>query len=343
MRITLTRGFIAAGLAALALTQTAAAASPARLLAKFQPVTQFAPGETYRATAVETFVSDSTLEALAGPNLLTDWVLVDPNPNPSSLPTSSPPLFRLNQQPCTAATDLAGAAGCYASSWNAHGAPPPNVVYGRVAPVADKIVLQYWFFYYNNFYVYPFSFPGLPLGSIWQEHEGDWEVVNVVLSAADESPLYVGYSQHCTGERRAWASTPRWRGTHPRVKVALGSHANYFSTGLHPIAVECIPPAAVQLLQQNGLPLPADVTGNGASSGPAAFGAETTSISRLTSVSAPWLAFPGFWGELEYFKSPVPIGNPPSLILPAGRAPVGPALHTVWQNPLATLAGWPVG
>jgi hypothetical protein len=40
-----------------------------------------------------------------------------------------------------------------------------------------------------------------PPGTIWQSHEGDWEVVNVVLSAAGE-PLLVGLSQHCSGETR---------------------------------------------------------------------------------------------------------------------------------------------
>ena len=33
-------------------------------------------------------------------------------------------------------------------------------------------------------------------------------------------PEMVGYSQHCTGERRAWGDTPRWQGsTHPVVDV----------------------------------------------------------------------------------------------------------------------------
>ena len=114
MRVSLLRALLAAFLAALALAQVAAAASPTRLLAKFQPVTQFTPGESFRPTTIETFVSDSVLEALTGPNLLTDWAVVDPTPESNSLPTSSPTLMRLNQQPCSpaASSDCRNSHGC---------------------------------------------------------------------------------------------------------------------------------------------------------------------------------------------------------------------------------------
>jgi hypothetical protein len=319
---------LAVSLASLAFSGIAEAASPARLLAKYQPVTQFSPGESFRPTTIETFVSDSRLERLVA--LPNTWAVVEASPDPALLPGPGTGIWRLNQASCSPADGVSGAA-CAAGEWIADGAP--NAVYGRVAPAGDKIVVQYWLFYYDNFYSYPF----LPLGAIWQAHEGDWEVVNVVLSAEDEEPLYVGYSQHCTGERRVWSKTPRWRGTHPRVRVALGSHANHFSVGLHPIAVQCIPPAAVQLLHENGLPLPADVVGNGALAGPAALGNEPTSVRMLTAASAPWLSFPGFWGEGEYLHAPS-LGT-----VPFGPSPVGPALHAVWQDPLGTLATWPEG
>jgi hypothetical protein len=60
----------------------------------------------------------------------------------------------------------------------------------------------------------------------------------------------VGDSQHCTGERRRRARVERWHGTtHPVVYVANGSHANLFAAGEHPIAQQCVPPQAIQLLQ----------------------------------------------------------------------------------------------
>jgi hypothetical protein len=336
MRVSLFRALLLAFLAILALAQAAAAASPAKLLAKHQPVTVFTPLESFRPTTVETFVADSNLEALTGPNVLTDWTVVNPAPQPSSLPSSSPTFLRLNQRTCSPALGLAGLS-CYASSWSAHAAP--NVVYGRVVPAGDKIVLQYWYFYYDNFYSYEYP----PSDFVWQAHEGDWEVVNVVLSAEDDRPLFVGYSQHCLGQTRAWSETPRWRGRHPIVHVAIGSHANFFTAGTHPIDVRCLPPLAIGILTQAGLALPVDYAFDGPRSGPAALGEEFTSIVRVTGTAPNWIRFPGFWGELEYFKSPVPLPGSPTGIVPAGSAPVGPAFHAVWLNPLGTLATWPAG
>ncbi len=87
-------------------------------------------------------------------------------------------------------------------------------VYARVTRRADHIVVQYWFFYAFN--------PG-----ILNQHQGDWEMIEVVLDST-ETPLYAVYSQHFTGERAAWSDVERVDETHPRVYVALGSHANYF-------------------------------------------------------------------------------------------------------------------
>lgn len=43
-----------------------------------------------------------------------------------------------------------------------------------------------------------------------------------------EIPLYAVYSQHFTGESASWDDVERIDETHPRVYVALGSHASYF-------------------------------------------------------------------------------------------------------------------
>lgn len=313
----------AVALAATSLAGVAEAASPARLLAKFQPVTIYHPGEELRPTTVESFVRDSRLEVATSP---TSWTVVNPNPTPEGLPTASPPVWRLNQRDCFAGAPI-GDLACYVAS---AADEPASVVYGRVARDGGRIVLQYWFFYYDNVYRYPF----LPLGAIWQSHEGDWEVVNVVLSS-DEEPLFVGYSQHCSGETRRWAKTPRWNGRHPKVYVALGSHANYFRPGLHEFDRACLPNQVLGFFQQAGLPLPADVTAQGPAAGPDRLEGDTIAIKRVTASSPAWIAFPGFWGELEYFNAPPPIGT-----VPFGPGPVGPAFHAVWTDPVATLATW---
>ena len=72
----------------------------------------------------------------------------------------------------------------------------------------------------------------------------------------------------------------------------------------------------------------------GATAGPEGAGALTTRIDRLAEESSRWLGFRGTWGELQYFHAPG-IGT-----VPFGTAPVGPALHAVWSDPLGTMAGW---
>jgi len=88
------------------------------------------------------------------------------------------------------------------------------IVYNRVTKEAENFVVQYWFFYAFN------------PGSL-NQHQGDWEMIETILDST-ETPLYVVYSQHFAGERATWNDVERVDETHPRVYVALGSHANYF-------------------------------------------------------------------------------------------------------------------
>jgi hypothetical protein len=89
----------------------------------------------------------------------------------------------------------------------------PPTIHARVTPgPSGEYIIQYWFFY-------PFNDGPL------NRHEGDWEMISIFLDDTT-SPMYVGYSQHLGGERAGWGLTYR-DGTHPKVYVALGSHANY--------------------------------------------------------------------------------------------------------------------
>ena len=313
-----------AALVSLCATAPAQAAGTVpKLLRKFQPVLVLHPGEEFRPTAVESFVRDSNLEAATSP---TTWVVVNPSPTVDDLPTASPPVWRLNQRSCFAGAQPLGDLACYVVG----AADEPGVtVYGRVAREGKNTVLQYWLFYYDDLYRYPFA----PLGAIWQSHEGDWEVVNVVLSNA-KRPLEVGLSQHCSGETRAWADTALLDG-HPKVFVALGSHANYFEPGVHEFDRACLPAPVIAFFQQAGLPLPADVAAPGPAIGPKRLGLTRATIDPVSDASPSWIAFPGFWGELQYFNAPPPTGT---QIF--GTSPVGPAFHAVWQQPLATLDTW---
>jgi hypothetical protein len=296
------------------------ASSDAELLRTYQPVTIFDPAEQFRPSKVQPFVADSVLERFTG----TSWVVVDADPEPGTLPGPGTGVWRLNQEACSP-TAAIGGLGCYVDGSSSGGGG--DGVYGRAVRSADAIVLQYWFFYYDNTY----SYTSPASDFIWQAHEGDWELVNVVLTGQGE-PVSVGYSQHCLGQRRAWAAVPRL-GTHPVVHVADGSHANYFSAGVHPWNPACIPLQAQLLFAQLGLPLPSDRTGAGEVAGPPEAAGGVTPIHAF----GPWVDFPGFWGELQYLHAPV-VGT-----VPFGTSPLGPAGRPIWDDPLAAMAAWPAG
>ena len=183
-------------------------------------------------------------------------------------------------------------------------------------------MLEYWLFYY--FDLYQFS---NPTGSVWQDHEGDWEAVAVVLDAKSK-PLLVGTSRHCAGARRDWTKVRR-RGDRPVIYVALGSHANYFGPGQQPIATRCLPPEAAALLNQYQVTLTDNVRVGRTIANAA--------VAPITASSPSWMTFTGAWGEAQYVQ--VPNQDP----LAFGTSPTGPAFHDLWRRPLPTVLGWPRG
>jgi hypothetical protein len=96
-----------------------------------------------------------------------------------------------------------------------------------------------------------------------------------------------------------------------------------------------LPSQAIAFFQQAGLPLPADVAAVGSAAGRKRLGLEPAELEPVDDGSPSWVAFPGFWGELQYFNAPPPVGTQVF-----GTSPVGPAFHAVWQDPLGTLEGW---
>ena len=99
--------------------------------------------------------------------------------------------------------------------------------YGRIMQDGNYKVLQYWFFYAFNHW-----------GEVkdgMNNHEGDWEMIMIFLNVKDDKPEYIAYSSHHNKgatTRRRWNDPQINREEkHPIVYVALGSHANYFTTG----------------------------------------------------------------------------------------------------------------
>jgi len=103
-------------------------------------------------------------------------------------------------------------------------------LYARVIENPDQgyTIVQYWIFYYFN---------------DWRNfHEGDWELVQLhfpgktagELLETGEPPVLAAYSQHQSGQQMSWnqmIDAGLVEETHPKVYVAQGSHANYFTPG----------------------------------------------------------------------------------------------------------------
>ena len=142
-------------------------------------------------------------------------------------------------------------------------------IHAHVTSEGQYTVIQYWFFYAFN--------PGT-----LNQHQGDWEMIEIVLDST-ETPLYAVYSQHQAGEMADWKDVEKAFDTHPRVYVALGSHANYFRS------------------YQGKLGMESDIVGNDFSLKP-----EDLEIIILGEkgtgnhpASQDWLDFGGRWGNWD--------------------------------------------
>jgi hypothetical protein len=296
--------------------------SPAELLAPYQPVTVLDARERFRPMAVEPFIAGSVLEQQTA----NGWTPVDASPSADRLPVDDASL-RLNVPGCTSTTGVAS-VGCYAAAVSG-----PSVVYGRDHMENGTRVLQYWYFYADDFW--SLQYP--PSDLIWQAHEGDWEVVTIVLGV-DGTPQQVAYSRHCNGIRRDWDAVPKWPGTsHPIDYVAIGSHANELAPGVQPIDTSCYPADVRGFFAANHI-TPFDFDLGGIVYGPGGLGIPETAVERLHENAPRWLRFDGAWGEGQFIHAPAPLGT-----APFGSSPVGPQQHDVWQDPLGTIASWPNG
>ncbi len=87
------------------------------------------------------------------------------------------------------------------------------------AASASWRLIEYWIFY---------NYDSLDAGAVTQWHQSDWEQVSVLVqrSGASMRPREVAFSEHCYGAVLP-AARVRWDGSHPKVYVGKGSHANY--------------------------------------------------------------------------------------------------------------------
>jgi len=182
--------------------------------------------------------------------------LIDENPTSSSLGAFTGETYSdyyLNNQKGSIHTDAI--INDYRSKMNELG----YTVYYRVYPFSGGHVVQYWTFYAFN------------KGEL-NQHEGDWEMVQIYLSSG--SPSSVMFSQHESGQKATWEQVEKTNG-HPNVYVARGSHANYLRSYSGKLGV------ANDIVGANGKVL------------------SSSSYQLVPLSSQTWLSFSGRWGEMN--------------------------------------------
>ncbi|HEY75502.1 MAG TPA: PrsW family intramembrane metalloprotease [Thermoflexia bacterium] len=181
---------------------------------RFVPVLYFHPDEPFRPQPVEVLVGQARLRQTR-----TGWfdVNVLNDPTLRDLCRFRGPEYFLDVWYGDEGTSDYKNYSAHRAYYKAHLSPdsggPPATAYARVVREDGHIIIQYWLFYYYNDWL--------------NKHEGDWEMVQVILDEM-EQPQWVVVSQHHGGTRRPWSAVHVEEGTHPAVYVALGSHANYF-------------------------------------------------------------------------------------------------------------------
>jgi len=174
----------------------------AQLASKYEPILHFASGEKFFSTDVNYHIANSKLYKKTGDTN----ILIDSSPTTASIAQYTTEFYFLNNS----LGDFEEITQDYTQKRGSYG----DKIYAHVTSEAGFIVIQYWFFYAFN--------PGT-----LNQHQGDWEMIEIVLDST-EAPQYAVYSQHHAGQRAEWNDVEKLDGTHPRVYVALGSHASYF-------------------------------------------------------------------------------------------------------------------
>jgi KaiC/GvpD/RAD55 family RecA-like ATPase len=174
----------------------------AQLASTYKPYLHFAGGEKFFPTDANYHIENSVLY------LKTDDTntLVESSPTMTSIAQYTQGDYFLN--------NALGGFEEIAEDYTQRRASFGDKIYAHVTSESGLKVIQYWFFYAFN--------PGT-----LNKHQGDWEMIQIVLDSTDK-PQYAVYSQHHAGEKADWSDVEKVDNTHPNVYVALGSHASYF-------------------------------------------------------------------------------------------------------------------
>jgi len=167
-----------------------------------------------------------------------------------------------------------------ATIWQGDTTGQTRIIYARVyRSTGLRTAIQYYFFYFYSQWGYTqgCDSPGHCLPDGRNNHEGDWEMIQVDLY--NGIPTGVTAAQHIDRSRRLWANVEKAGGTHPVVYVGFGSHATYFKDSYY-------------IARLGGITFPwADET-TGRANNDLVFQAQL-----IKDDSPSWIGFKGKWGD----------------------------------------------
>jgi len=265
------------------------AATDSELAEQYAPVLYFEGEETCFPVDVEYHIENSYLYQIGNDQP------VDIDPSETELVTYSTEDYYLDNQQGT--IDDLGIITDYQSKMSSLG----YTVYARVTTDGGYTVIQYWMFYAFN------------KGEL-NQHEGDWEMVQLVLSG--NTPEQVMYSQHYSGQRTTWDQVES-TGDHFNVYVARGSHANYLRYYSGKLGI------ANDYVGNNGRTLqPSDYT-----------------LKLLELDSEPWLSYAGRWGWVGGDEAQAVESMFMGQLGPQGPMFRAESGSSMWNDPLSWGAG----
>ena len=184
----------------------------------------------------------------------------------------------------------------------------PFKVYGRrIDPPKNSthIVLQYWLFY--------------PFNHWHNDHEGDWELVQIRFSKDRHEPDQLTTSHHHSGSVIPWDKVSKINGTHPKLFVAKGSHGNWPTSGNHAVGKIWSKVGIFRdKTSENGMILyPEDIIGKANGKKQKYILEEISDVPRSS-----WIYWNGRWGDVK-------------VLFWGSKGPESPGLQEKWKNPIA--------
>lgn len=181
-------------------------------------------------------------------------------------------------------------------------------VYGRrIDPNSDPshIFLQYWLFY--------------PFNHWYNDHEGDWEMIQIRYSKDRQEPDQLTTSHHHSGTVVKWNQVAKIKGTHPKIFVAKGGHGNWPTSGNHSVGkIWQIVGIFRDKTSENGMVLfPEDIV-DIVSDKKQKYNLEDVSDEPRSS----WVYWNGRWGDTK-------------VLFWGSKGPESPGVHQQWKDPVS--------